>query len=241
MCGSQDPAKAPEQAIALKNAGFTAQKWMLLKWPYWTQRPEEYTRCLKLAQNVRKALGDDYNLMFDAVMSWDLTDALRMSRELSKLNPLWIEEPSTSTQLDSFKRIKRETGITIAAGEHLYTRWELKPFLDAEVLDYAQCDTDWSGGITEMVKICALAETYGVKVLPHGSTIISSLHLIASQPDWVCPMQEYLMGLASDLQYFHKQPVLAVGGFLTLPTAPGLGIEIDDSKVESSETICLAP
>lgn len=240
LCGSREPDIAREQAKALQEAGFTAQKWFLRKWPSWNQDPEDLARHTALAQGLRETLGDSYDLMFDAVMTWDLTYALRMARKLADFNPLWLEEPLPSTQLEGFRRIKREVGIPLAAGEHLYTRMELKPYLDAGVLDYAQCDTDWSGGITELTKVCAFAETYGTKVIPHGSNLVSSLHVIASQMDWVCPMQEYLVGSVATLQHFHKQPLLATDGYLTLPKAPGLGIEIDESKVESSETICLA-
>ena len=91
--------------------------------------------------------------------------------------------------------------------------------------------------VTEMLKICALAATYGVKVVPHGSRIAAPLHLIAAQPEWVCPMQEYILTIAPRIQFFFKDPFLAVDGYLDLPSKPGLGIEIDEDKVGRREVL----
>src|SRR5262249_17755921 len=77
---SWEPEVACEQARAIKAAGFTAQKWGLSTWPHWSQKQEHILRQKKLAKGLRETLGADYDLLFDAGLTWDLPHALRMSR-----------------------------------------------------------------------------------------------------------------------------------------------------------------
>jgi L-alanine-DL-glutamate epimerase-like enolase superfamily enzyme len=109
---------------------------------------------------------------------------------------------------------------------------ECKQFLDAGVLDFVQADPEWCGGITELVKICALAEAYEVKVVPHGHHILAAAHVVAAQPPSVCPMVEYLFHSHLDrMQYFHKRVLRPEKGWLELPLQPGLGLELDEDKI----------
>ena len=132
---------------------------------------------------------------------------------------------------------KKATGVPLAAGEHLYTRWGVKPFLDAGVLDFLQADPDWTGGITELVKICALAATYGVQVVPHGHNLAAAVHVIAAQPPSLCPMAEFLIRHIPRQQALQAGPLLPEDGHLPLPTGPGLGIVLDDARIEQTERL----
>jgi L-alanine-DL-glutamate epimerase-like enolase superfamily enzyme len=165
-------------------------------------------------------------------MGWDAPFAIAMARELRAFNPLWLEEPLPANRLSGFMRIKKETGIPLAAGEHLYTRWDVKPFLEAGVLDFVQADPDWTGGISELVKICALAAVHDAKVVPHGHHIIAASHVIASQSPGLCPMAEFLLRHLERQQFFQKTILRPENGWLPLPPGPGLGIVFDEAKIE---------
>ena len=224
----------PEQAAAvaeeLAGRGFAAQKWFFRHGP--ASGPTGRRANLGLARALRQAVGPDVDLMFDCWMSWTVPYAAEMARQLEAVQPTWLEEPLPPGRLDEYAALRARTGIALAAGEHLYTRWEVKPFLDAGVLDYVQADPDWTGGITELAKICDLAAAHGVPVVPHGHNLQAALHVVASRPPRVCPMIEYLLKHLPRQQFFLREPVEPVNGRVPAPSQPGLGIAFDESKIE---------
>jgi len=226
---SLKPDLVRERAEEFRDMGFSAQKWFFRHGP--SAGHEGREKNLTLVRTLRETLGDAYDLMFDCFMSWDVPYAISMARDMLPYRPTWLEEPLPPDPLDGFVRIKQATGIPLAAGEHLYSRWDVKPFLEAGALDFVQTDPEWTGGITELVKICALASTYDVKVVPHGHHVVAAAHVVASQSPALCPMVEYLIEHAERQQVFLKNPLTPVNGSIPLPTAPGL-IELDESKVE---------
>ena len=87
--------------------------------------------------------------------------------------------------------------------------------------------------MTEILKICALASAYGRQVLPHGHSLAAAWNLIAAQPPGVCPMLEFLCNYQPLAQHFHVTYVEPVNGTLQPPEAPGLGIVLDEAKIEA--------
>jgi L-rhamnonate dehydratase len=85
------------------------------------------------------------------------------------------------------------------------------------------------------VKICTLASVFDVPVIPHGHSLHAALHVIASQPPSVCPLAEYLIIKMKSYYHFEKNPLVMKNAHLALPDAPGYGIELDDSKIESQQ------
>ncbi|WP_274650270.1 enolase C-terminal domain-like protein [Paenibacillus humicola] len=225
------PGEAGKQAKRLAEEGFAAQKWFFRHGP--SAGGEGRTANLRMAREVREALGESGDFMLDCWMGWDVPYALDMMDRLRELRPLWLEEPLKPAQLDGYKTLRARGALPLAAGEHLYTRKEFKPYFDAGALDYAQPDPDWTGGITELRKIAVLAETYDVKFIPHGCTAMPNLHVIAALPPSVCPYLEYLIRYQRQQNHFHKNKLVPAGGFLPLPEKPGLGIELDEGAIES--------
>jgi L-alanine-DL-glutamate epimerase-like enolase superfamily enzyme len=156
-----------------------------------------------------------------------------MATLIAEYRPRWIEEPVQPDRVESYARIRRASPVPIAGGEHEYTRWGLKQLMDAQAVDVLQPDIYWAGGITEMQKICALASCYDLPVIPHGHSTPASAHLIASQPAHVCPLLEYLVKWNEINQFFLRTPLKPVGGVIQVPETPGLGMDLDDSRVES--------
>ena len=87
------------------------------------------------------------------------------------------------------------------------------------------------------MKICHLASTYGAKVIPHGHNVLAALHVIASQSPAVCPLLEYLIAYVPEKVHFQKNPIVTGNGGIALPTAPGFGIELDQSKIEKMDVL----
>lgn len=226
---SIEPDRAASVAADHKGRGFEAQKWFFAFGPGagW----EGLQRNLAMARAVREAVGPGYPLMFDAFMGWDATYATDMLRGLEPVEPHWVEEPVPPERLGVFRRLAAGTPIRLATGEHAHTRWQIKELLDAGVR-VIQADPDWAGGITEQRHICSLCSAYDVPVVAHGHAMAVPLHIAASQSPQVVPMIEYLVRIQERNQFFHRTIRRPVDGALELPTEPGLGIDLDASKVE---------
>jgi L-alanine-DL-glutamate epimerase-like enolase superfamily enzyme len=109
--------------------------------------------------------------------------------------------------------------------------------LEQRAVDVLQNDPDWTGGITESMKIAALASAYDVPFIPHGHQVKPALHLVASQSPATMPLVEYLVQLQEEKQWFHADIVRPEAGDLALPASPGLGITLDQTKIKRLEKI----
>jgi L-alanine-DL-glutamate epimerase-like enolase superfamily enzyme len=173
--------------------GYRHQKW------YFTKAAKDgqagFKDNVELARVLREELPDAH-LMFDnhSIRYDDDVDySVRLCKAVAPYKPFWIEEPICPEHVDGYARIKGETGVTIAGGEHWYTRWPVKPFLDRRCVDYVQSDPTWCGGISEWLKVCKLVRQYpGVKVVPHTtSPWVVAPQCVASQPQDLCPLLEF--------------------------------------------------
>ncbi|HSB60859.1 MAG TPA: enolase C-terminal domain-like protein [Vicinamibacteria bacterium] len=228
-----EPELVAKRCVELKEQGFSHQKWFFAHGP--SRGTSGLLANVALVRTLREALGDDYEIMFDAFNGWDLGYAKRWAALAERYRPLWIEEPFSSEKLDSFAELRRSTSIPVATGEHFYGRWEVNRFLRRDALDVVQADPEWCGGVSELVKICALASAGDVHVVPHGHNIHAAIHVVASQSPLTCPLVEYLVHFKPGKAHFEKEPLVPVGGRIALPTRPGFGIELDESKIQKRE------
>ena len=232
---SIEPEAAAQRAAAFAADGFVATKWFFRDGP--ADGHDGFRRNLRLAQTLREAVGDDVDIMLDAWSSWDVPYAVRMAKELAEYNIRWLEEPVMADKLDSYIQIQRNSPIDISGGEHEYTRWGFRSIVENRAMDVLQPDIYWCGGLSEAVKICALASAFDLPVVPHGHSSHATAHLIASQPPTTTPIQEFLIKWNAIHQFFLKNPLNPIDGMITVPDAPGLGIELDDLKVAAEREI----
>lgn len=221
-------------AQALCAEGYSALKWFTTFGP--GDGRDGLEANIKLAVDVREAVGGRIDLMFDAFMSWDREYARRWLRGVQQVNPAWLEEPFGPDQVRAYQDLRASSGIRIAGGEHLYGRWEAFRWLDERVVDVLQPDPEWCGGLSEATKICTLASVFEIPVVPHGHLTHASLHLAASQPPWVVPMIEYITTLMPIRHHFEVHPPAPVHGVFEIPDRSGFGIEIDEARVQRRET-----
>lgn len=230
-----DPEQAADVARAERAEGFRAQKWFLRYGP--RRGLEGMRHNVETAQAVRAAMGDEADLMIDAWMSWTVPYARAMAERLEVVRPRWLEEPLMPDLIGSTAELRRMLSIPIATGEHEYTRWGIFELLKAGAADVIQADTYWAGGITEMLKIGTLCSLYGVPLIPHGLSVPANVQLIASQPASLYPMVEYLVQWNVISQFFWKEPVLPVHGDITVPDRPGIGVDLDESKIADRQRL----
>jgi len=173
--------------------------------------------------------------MFDVYSGWDLSYTLEWAKQVERYRPHWIEEATQAEKIGSFVELRRGTSIPIASGEHIQGRWEVYDYLKEGALSVIQCDPEWCGGTSELVKICSLAAIFDLPVIPHGHSIHAALHVIASQSPAVCPLAEYLVIKMRSYHHFEQSPPVLQNARFALPDSSGYGIKLDESKIEKRE------
>jgi len=227
---SLDPGLVRERAQMVVRQGYKAQKWFFRYGP--SDGLEGMEKNVALVRTVREAVGPNVEIMFDCWMGCDATYAIRLLERIAEFRPRWLEEPVPPDRIGDFAAIRRASRVPLATGEHEYTRWGFLQLLQNEAVDVIQSDPDWCGGISELVKICTLASAFGRHVIPHGHSIHAAVNVIAAQSPATCPMAEYLLLAQKSKQHFQTRVMQPEGGSIALPAAPGLGIEIDNAKVD---------
>lgn len=225
------PEEAAQVARDFKAQGFQAQKWFFRYGP--GDGAEGMDKNIAMAAAVREAVGPTYMLMFDAFMGWTVQYATRMVQALEPLNPTWMEEPVPPERVGEFRRLRAASRVPLATGEHVYTRWQTKELLVNEAVDFLQNDPDWTGGISELVKICALASAFEVPFVAHGHSLLAALHVAGAQSPATVPMVEYLIRHQPAKQFFHAPVYEPQNGMVALPELPGLGLVLDESRIET--------
>ena len=232
---SLQPEDIKDTAISFKEKGFKYQKWFLPYGPGHGMKGLNFN--IQMVENLRNAVGDNYELMFDVFSGWDLIYAIRWAKAVEQYRPRWIEEAFAMDKMASFKELKEKTTIPVATGEHFYNRWEVTNFLKSDTLNVVQADPEWCGGTSELAKICTIASAFDVQVVPHGHNLHAALHVVASQSPMTCPFGEYLYGKMSYYNMFHKHELFPVEGKIKLPAAPGFGLEWDENKILKKEVM----
>ncbi|MBX3194136.1 MAG: L-rhamnonate dehydratase [Microbacteriaceae bacterium] len=180
---------------------------------------------------MRERVGEDFWLMLDCWMSLDVDYAVRLAMGAAQLGLHWIEEPLIPDDYAAHARLRERMppGVLLTTGEHEATRWGFRQLLEAGV-DIIQPDVGWCGGITELLKISALADAHGALVVPHGSSVYS-YHFVITRHN--SPFAEFLM---MDATAERVVPMFApllldepvpVDGVLRLSDAPGFGVELN--------------
>lgn len=235
---SLDPELVMERAQQMVKDGYKATKWFFRDGP--TDGKAGIERNLRLVKTLRAAVGPDVDIMLDCWMSWDVPYTIQMSRRLEDYQLRWLEEPVLPDKIAQYAEIRRSSRIPISGGEHEYTRWGQKMLMDAGACDVLQPDIYWCGGISETMKILALGSAYDLTMIPHGHSTPATAHVIAAWPETTCPLLEYLIKWNEIHQHFLKYPLKPINGSVTLNELPGLGMDLDEAKIERREEVKFA-
>lgn len=173
-----------------KEMGFIGGKLPLHHGP--AEGEEGLAKNVALLAEMRDRCGPDFWLMYDCWMALDANYATRLAHACAPHGLKWIEEAISPDDYWGYAQLKRDVppGMLVTTGEHEATRWGFRMLLEMDCCDIIQPDVGWCGGLTELVKISALADAHGKLVIPHGSSVYS-YHFVATRHN--SPFAEFLM------------------------------------------------
>jgi len=217
-------ASTPERALELKERGLTAVK------------TGGVHRTVEKVDGIRKAVGDQMDIMVDAHgPPWFTTkDAIIIGKALEPYKLLFYEDPVPPDNIEALQRVQDNVDIPIAAGERHSHIWGVRQLIEREIVDVVQPDTGRIGGISQMMKIAAMAEAHYITVAPHSGSLgpvaeYAAIHVLAAIPNALI-----LERVHDDVpvRYEVTLPhIETIDGHIEVPDRPGLGVDIDEDVV----------
>jgi len=217
-------ASTPERALELKERGLTAVK------------TGGVHRTVEKVDGIRKAVGDEMDIMVDAHgPPWFTTkDAIVIGKALEPYKLLFYEDPVPPDNIEALQRVQDNVDIPIAAGERHSHIWGVRQLIEREIVDVVQPDTGRIGGISQMMKIAAMAEAHYITVAPHSGSLgpvaeYAAIHVLAAIPNALILERVHDdVPVRYDVTLPHIE---TIDGHIEVPDRPGLGVDIDEDVV----------
>ena len=232
--GAREPEEFAAKAKIAAERGITALKWDPFGKSYLNISSADLDKAIRCVGAVRDAVGSSVDLLIEGHGRFNVPTAIKIARELEAFKPMFFEEPVPPDNLDALREVKDRSGVAISAGERLYTRWDYRPLFDKMAADYIQPDISHAGGIMELKKIAAEAESRYIPFAPHNPSgpvaNAATLQLAAT-----CPNFEILEIMYSDVEWrldVVNEELEYKDGYIRIPDKPGLGIEINEQECE---------
>lgn len=195
---------------------------------------------IEMCPALREAVGSDVDLIYDAVFAHTRDEAIKVGRELERLNYYWYEAPLPPDDVDGYVKLSQKVDIPLTV--ELMYQTQYREFVKRGAVDYLRTLSGITGGITEMRKAAALCEAFGMNWEPHsyGGTLYqaANLHVILATEN--CSLFELPIEQGAEGHFdVGTTEVIRIDneGYVRGPTKPGLGIDIDWQQVEHGEEI----
>ena len=234
FAGAKEPEEFAEKAKIAVKRGVSAMKWDPFGKNYLQISNAELNKALRNVAAVREAVGDEVDLLIEGHGRFDVPTATKIAKELEQFKPMFFEEPVPPDNIEALAAVRAKSPIPISAGERLYSRWDYRKLFDTRAADYIQPDISHAGGISELKKIAAEAETHYIPFAPHNPSgpvaNAATLQLAAA-----CPNFCILEIMYSDVDWrkdVTNESLEYSDGYITIPDKPGLGIEINEDECE---------
>lgn len=208
--------------------GYVKQGFKAMKMKVGRLSSEEEAERVKVVRNI---IGPDVKLMIDANASFlDVNECLSFCRKVEQYDIAFFEEPLPIDMMEGFARLKRQTSIPLASGEVGATRWEFQEFMRRGTLDYVQPDATQCGGVSEWLKIAALAGAQGASIAPHYHWDIH-IHLACATRE-VTILEKFIGTNVKNFDLIINNPrEVTPHGTLVPPEGDGLGIEWNEEAI----------
>ena len=232
FAGAKEPEEFGQKAKEAVQRGVTAMKWDPFGKNYLNISNADLDKALRCVAEVRAAVGPGVDLLIEGHGRFNIPTGIRIAKELEQFKPMFFEEPVPPDNLDALKAVRDKSPVAISAGERLYTRWDYRKLFDSMAADYIQPDISHAGGIMELKKIAAEAESRYIPFAPHNPSgpvaNAATLQLAAT-----CPNFEILEIMYSDVEWrkdVTNETLTYEAGYITIPEKPGLGIELNEEE-----------
>ena len=183
---------------------------------------------------ARQAVGPDVKLMVDANCAYRFYEAIELARKIETYEIFWFEEPVNPDDYQGHKAVSQATTIPIATGENEYTRYGFRDLIESRSAAIIQPDALIMGGVTEFMKVAALAQAHDLPIAPHGTQDVH-IHLVSAIPNGL--ILEYYAS-ATDPMWgkMFKETLQVEDGFVRPPDRAGLGIELNTEALAPYRT-----
>jgi galactonate dehydratase len=191
-------------------------------------------KTIEYCKRIDAAVGGEGKWAIDLHTRFDLTEGIKICDALEALEPYFVEDIVRSENPGVYKTVRQMTKVPIAVGEQFGDRWDINELIENRLIDYTRVTLPNTGGISEFKKICSMAETHYVGMIPHFTGPLSTaalVHVLGSSSPSRC-MMELGGGAPERPPYFNEDYVLFKNGKLYLNPAPGLGVKFDRKKVD---------
>ncbi len=230
-----DPDDFARAAVGVVEQGFTAMKFDPLPRPWRTFIPRDHIHhAVKVVKAFREAVGPKIDLLLDIHRRLAPMHAIDLAQRLEEYEPYWFEEPCQMENMENIAMVRNGTTIPVVTGENVFAKWGFRQVFDERAADIINPDVANCGGILELRDIAAMAEPYCVAVSPHNynSTTLAlaaTVQASAVMPNFV--ITEYFLPFVELGGKVCPNQLLPVDGYIPLPTAPGLGVDIDEKAL----------
>ncbi|MBE5782531.1 MAG: galactonate dehydratase [Clostridiales bacterium] len=232
FAGAKTPEQFGEKARIAVQRGVTAMKWDPFGKSYLEISNQDMDTALRCVAAVREAVGDKVDLLIEGHGRFNVPTGIKIAKELEQFKPMLFEEPVPPDNLEALKAVRDKSPVAISAGERLYNLKQFKDLFEMRAADYIQPDVSHAGGIMELKKIAAMADTYYIPFAPHNPSgpvaNAATLQLAAC-----CSNFSILEIMYSDVPWradVTNEKLHYENGFITIPDGPGLGIEINEEE-----------
>jgi galactonate dehydratase len=235
--GGKDPHATAARALEILEQGFTALKWDPFPNPWRAYIDKDQERAaIEGVRIMRETVGPDVDLMVEVHRRLAPINAIRVANEIEQYRPYWFEEPVSARNLDAMAEVRSKINLPIMTGEELYTKTEFREVFERRAADILNPDVCNVGGILELKEIAAMAEAHLVAMSPHNynSTMIglaATVHAAATMPNFL--ITEYFVNFEGLGKEIARPPLLQQDGYVTLPTTPGLGLDLDEEALRA--------
>jgi len=183
---------------------------------------------------VVEAVGSEVDILIEGHGRFNIPTAVRIGQALGEFDVTWFEEPIPPDNPEGMLEVKERIPVPVAGGERLYNRWDFRDYLSRGCVDYVQPDVSHAGGISELRKIAAIAESYHIPFCPHNPSgpvaNAATLQLAACTPGFFL-----LETMATDVPYRRDicdEQLEFVDGGLVIGDRPGLGIDLNEDAIK---------
>jgi galactonate dehydratase len=228
--GGRTPEQLVERCTALREEGWKFVRFSPDIHSGNRFEPSEAIRdSVRKFEALREALGDTVEICFDVHTRLDPADAVQLCRAVEPYRPFFMEDPIRSENAQSFRLLRQQVRVPLAAGEQFASKWEFRQLIEEDLIDYARVDLCICGGLTESKKVAGWAETHYIKLATHNPlgpvSSAACLHLNLASSNVGVMEQPQRPGTA--MTAVVPGQVEWRDGYLLPPTKPGLGIEFD--------------